>query len=54
MHTRRSGQVKQQTDLVCAALRVGANGVEMFLNLPPPIMAKLRTPEARAMLAGFD
>mmetsp|Transcript_27157 Transcript_27157/g.43478 ORF Transcript_27157/g.43478 Transcript_27157/m.43478 type:complete len:83 (+) Transcript_27157:30-278(+) len=32
----------------------GANGVEMFVNLPPRIMERLRTPEARARLAGFD
>jgi hypothetical protein len=30
----------------------GENGVEMFLNLPPKIMERLRTPEAMARLAG--
>ena len=32
----------------------GENGVEMFINLPPAIMSRLKTPEARAKLAGFD
>ena len=32
----------------------GDNGVEMFVNLPPSVMERLRTPEARAKLAGFD
>ena len=32
----------------------GENGVEMFVNLPPSIMERLRTPEARAKLAGLD
>ena len=32
----------------------GENGGEMFVNLPPSVMERLRTPEARAKLAGFD
>ena len=32
----------------------GENGVEMFVNLPPKVMQKLRTPQAIARLAGDE
>ena len=32
----------------------GENGVEMFINLPPKVMQKLRTPQAIARLAGDE
>ena len=32
----------------------GENGVEMFLNLPPKVMEKLRTEDAVRKLAGFE
>lgn len=35
-------------------LAAGENGVEMFLNLPPKVMAKLRTPRALRKLAGDE
>jgi hypothetical protein len=31
----------------------GEDGVEMFVNLPPNVMEKIRAPEAMAKLAGI-
>ena len=32
---------------------MGEDGVEMFVNLPPNVMEKIRAPEAMAKLAGI-
>ena len=46
--------VQIQCSRPAAGVPAGENGVEMFINLPPKVMQKLRTPQAIARLAGDE
>ena len=46
--------VQIQCSRPAAGVPAGENGVEMFFNLPPKVMQKLRTPQAIARLAGDE
>ena len=46
--------VQIQCSRPAAGVPAGENGVEMFINLPPKVMRKLRTPQAIARLAGDE
>lgn len=46
--------VQIQCSRPAAGAPAGENGVEMFVNLPPKVMQKLRTPQAIARLAGDE